>query len=84
MIRKSDVLESVGTGTPPQSTMGPAGGSSGGGGLSIYDSWSFAQGSVDETKLTEYLSGIAIRYLNGCNGVSLEGIASEGYAVYRR
>ena len=35
VMGKSDVLESVGTGTAPQSTMGPAGGSFGGGGLSI-------------------------------------------------
>jgi hypothetical protein len=27
-------------------------------------SWKFAQRSVDETELTEYLSGTAIRYLN--------------------
>ena len=27
------------------------------------DRWSFAQGAVDETGFTEYLSGTAIRYL---------------------
>lgn len=60
---KSDVLESVGTGTAPQSTLGPAGGSSGGWWPFYYDRWSFAQSPVDETALTEYLSGTAIRYL---------------------
>jgi len=64
VMGKSDVLESVGSGTPPQSTMGPAGGSVGGWWPFYYDRWSFAQGSVDETALTEYLSGTAIRYLN--------------------
>ncbi|HJT20785.1 MAG TPA: hypothetical protein VJ746_09955 [Nitrospira sp.] len=64
VIGKSDVLESVGTGTVPQSTMGPAGGNSGGWWPFYYDRWSFAQGSADETALTEYLSGTAIRYLN--------------------
>ena len=63
VMGKSDVLESVGTGTAPQSTMGPAGGSSGGWWPFYYDRWSFAQSSVDETGLTEYLSGTAIRYL---------------------
>ena len=62
VMGKSDVLESVGTGTVPQSTMGPAGGS--GWWPFYYDRWSFAQGSVDETGLTEYLSGTAIRYLH--------------------
>ncbi|BCA53753.1 hypothetical protein W02_08930 [Nitrospira sp. KM1] len=64
VMGKSDVLESVGSGTAPQSTMGPAGGSSGGWWPFYYDRWSFAQGSVDKTSLTEYLSGTAIRYLN--------------------
>ena len=64
VMGKSDVLESVGSGTPPQSTMGPAGGSVGGWWPFYYDRWSFAQGSVDETALTEYLSGTAISYLN--------------------
>ena len=64
VIGKSDVLESVGTGTVPQSTTGPAGGSFGGWWPFNYDRWSLAQGSVDETGLTEYLSGTAIRYLN--------------------
>jgi hypothetical protein len=63
VMGKSDVLESVGTGTVPQSTMGPVGGSFGGWWPFNYDSWSLAQGSVDETGLTEYLSGTAIRYL---------------------
>ena len=64
VMGKSDVLESVGTGTAPQSTMGPAGGSLGGWWPFYYDRWSFAQSPVDETDLTEYLSGTAIRYLN--------------------
>ena len=63
VMGKSDVLESVGTGTAPQSTMGPAGGSVGGWWPFYYDRWSFAQSSVDETGLTEYLSGTAIRYV---------------------
>jgi hypothetical protein len=63
VLGKSDVLESVGTGAIPQSTMGPAEGSSGGWWPFYYDRWSFAQASVDETGLTEYLSGTAIRYL---------------------
>jgi hypothetical protein len=62
VLGKSAVLESVGTGTAPQSTMGPAG-SLGGWWPFNYDSWSLAQSSVDETGLTEYLSGTAIRYL---------------------
>jgi len=64
VMGKSDVLESVGTGAVPQSTMGPAGGSAGGWWPFYYDRWSFAQSAVDETGLTEYLSGTAIRYLN--------------------
>ena len=63
VMGKADVLESVGSGAPPQSTMGPAGASSGGWWPFYYDRWSFAQSSVDETALTEYLSGTAIRYL---------------------
>lgn len=64
VMGKSDVLESVGTGAAPQSTMGPAGGSFGGWWPFYYDRWSFTQSSVDETGLTEYLSGTAIRYTN--------------------
>ena len=64
VMGKSDVLESVGTGAVPQSTMGPAGGSFGGWWPFYFDRWSFAQSSVDETGLTEYLSGTAIRYLH--------------------
>jgi hypothetical protein len=30
-----------------------------------YDSWSFVQSSVDQPERTEYLSGTAIRYLDG-------------------
>ena len=63
VMGKSDVLESVGAGTIPQSTMGPAGASSGGWWPFYFDRWSFAQGAVDETGFTEYLSGTAIRYL---------------------
>lgn len=63
VMGKSDVLESVGTGTAPQSTMGPAG-SVGGWWPFNYDSWSLTQSSVDETGFTEYLSGTAIRYLS--------------------
>lgn len=65
VMGKSDVFESVGAGAAPQSTMGPTGGSSGGWWPFYYDRWSFAQSSVDETGLTEYLSGTAIRYLDG-------------------
>ncbi|BFU94772.1 MAG: conserved exported protein of unknown function [Nitrospira sp.] len=64
IMGKSDVLESVGTGSAPQSTMGPAGGSSGGWWPFYYDRWSFAQSPTDETRFTEYLSGTAIRYVN--------------------
>ncbi len=64
VLGKSDVLESVGAGAVPQSTMGPAGGSSWGWWPFYYDRWSFAQASVDETRLTEYLSGTAIKYLS--------------------
>jgi hypothetical protein len=64
VMGKSDVLESVGAGAAPQSTMGPGEGSSGGWWPFYYDRWSFMQSSVDETALTEYLSGTAIRYLS--------------------
>ena len=43
VMGKSDVLESVGTGTPPQSTMGPAGGSFGGWWPFYYNRWSLTQ-----------------------------------------
>lgn len=64
IMGKSDVLETVGSGSAPQSTMGPAGGSSGGWWPFYYDRWSFAQSPTDETGFTEYLSGTAIRYVN--------------------
>jgi len=61
VLGKSDVFESIGTGTPYQSTMGP--GASSGGWPFYYDRWSFLQGSTDQTGRTEYLSGTAIRYV---------------------
>lgn len=64
IMGKSDVLENVGAGSAPQSTMGPAEGSSGGWWPFYYDRWSFAQSPTDETGFTEYLSGTAIRYVN--------------------
>lgn len=64
VLGKSDVLESVGAGTAPQSTMGPSAGSSGGWWPFYYDRWSFLQGSTDQTGETEYLSGTAIRYVS--------------------
>ncbi|SLM47222.1 conserved exported protein of unknown function [Nitrospira japonica] len=64
IMGKSDVLETVGAGSAPESTMGPAGGSFGGWWPFYYDRWSFAQSPTDETGFTEYLSGTAIRYVN--------------------
>ncbi|MDF0642556.1 MAG: hypothetical protein P0111_00885 [Nitrospira sp.] len=64
IMGKSDVLETVGTGSPPQSTMGQAGGSTGGWWPFYYDRWSLAQSPTDKTEFTEYLSGTAIRYVN--------------------
>jgi len=61
VLGKSDVLESRGSDTPYQSTMGPAAGT--GGWPFYYDRWSFLQGSTDQTGRTEYLSGTAIRYV---------------------
>ncbi|MFI5247915.1 MAG: hypothetical protein ACHQWV_05110 [Nitrospirales bacterium] len=64
VLGKFDVLESMGAGTVPQSTMGPSEGSSGGWWPFYYDRWSFVQSSTDMTGETEYLSGTAIRYLS--------------------
>lgn len=64
IMGKSDVLENVGAGSAPQSTMGPAGGSLGGWWPFYYDRWSFTQSPTDETGFTEYLSGTAIRYVS--------------------
>jgi hypothetical protein len=64
VMGKFDVLESMGTGTAPQSTMGPSAGSSGGWWPFYYDRWSFVQGPTDQTGETEYLSGTAIRYVS--------------------
>jgi hypothetical protein len=72
VLGKSDVLESMGTSPLYESTLGPTAGSfspyAGGWGYwnpFYYDPWSFMQGAADQTGRTEYLSGTAIRYLNG-------------------
>jgi hypothetical protein len=69
---KFDILESMGPAPRYESTLGPAAdsyspslGSWGWWSPFYYDSWSFVQSSVDQPKRTEYLSGTAIRYLDG-------------------
>jgi len=72
VMGKSDVFESMGSGPLYESTLGPAADSfgpyTGGWGWwnpFHYDAWSFVQGAADQTGRTEYLSGTAIRYVNG-------------------
>lgn len=67
---KFDIFESMGSGPLYQSTLGPAAGSfgpyaSGWGWWNPfhYDPWSYMQGSADQIRRTEYLSGTAIRYV---------------------
>ena len=70
VLRKSDVLDSMGSGPTYESTMGPAADSfspyAGGWGRwpFYYDPWSFEQGAADQIGRTEYLSGTAIRYVS--------------------
>jgi hypothetical protein len=71
VLGRSDVLESM-MGPSPlyESTLGPAADSFSpyaGGWWSpfYYDPWSFVQGDADQIGRTEYLSGTAIRYVNG-------------------
>jgi hypothetical protein len=73
VLGRSDIVESM-MGPSPlyQSTLGPAADSfspyaSGWGWWNpfYYDPWSFVQGDADQIGRTEYLSGTAIRYLNG-------------------
>ncbi len=70
VLGKSDVFESMGPSPLYESTLGPAADSfsaySGGWWNPFYyDPWSFVQGAADQTGRTEYLSGTAIRYVNG-------------------
>lgn len=72
VMGKSNVFESMGAGPLYESTLGPAANSfspyAGGWGWwnpFYYDPWSFVQGAADQTGRTEYLSGTAIRYMNG-------------------
>jgi hypothetical protein len=72
VMGKFDILESMGPGPLFESTLGPAGGSFnsyagvwGGWNPFYYDPWSFVQVPGDQIDRTEYLSGTAIRYLNG-------------------
>ena len=71
VMGKFDILESMGAGPLYESTLGPAADSfspyAGGWGWwnpFYYDPWSFVQGAADQTGRTEYLSAIAIRYVN--------------------
>jgi hypothetical protein len=71
VLGRSDVLESM-MGPSPlyESTLGPAADSFSpyaGGWWSpfYYDPWSFVQGAADQIGRTDYLSGTAIRYMNG-------------------
>lgn len=75
VIGKFDILESMGPGPLYESTLGPAADSFGpytgvwgGWNPFYYDPWSFVQVPVDQIDRTEYLSGTAIRYLNGRYG----------------
>ena len=68
--KKSDVLESMGPTPQYQSTLGPAGtsfnplaGAWGWWNPFYLDPWSFVQGSSDQPTWIEYLSGVAIRYI---------------------
>jgi hypothetical protein len=70
VMGKFDILESMGSSPPYESTLGPAADSFGpyAGGWGwwnpfYYDPWSFVQGSADQIGRTEYLSGTAIRYV---------------------
>lgn len=67
VLGKSNVLQFRGSGTPYESTLGPAADSfnSNVGGWwnpFYYDAWSFTQGGGDQTRWIQYLSGTAIRY----------------------
>jgi nucleotide-binding universal stress UspA family protein len=69
VMGKFDILESMGAGPLYESTLGPTadnfGPYSGGWGWwpFYYDPWSFVQGASDQIGRTEYLSGIAIRFM---------------------
>lgn len=72
VLGRSDVVESMGPSPQYQSTLGPTANSyssyAGGWGWWSpfhYDPWSFVQGAADQTGRTQYLSGTAIRYVNG-------------------
>jgi hypothetical protein len=70
VLGKSDVFESMGPSPLYESTLGPAADSfnpyaGGWWNPFYYDPWSFVQGAADQTGRTEYLSGTAIRYVNG-------------------
>lgn len=71
VMGKFDILESMGPSPLYESTLGPTAnsyspylGSWGGWSPFYYDPWSFVQSDADQVERTEYLSGMAIRYVN--------------------
>jgi hypothetical protein len=77
VLGQADVIETMGSGSPFQDTMGATGSSNslfGGWWSPFYlDPWTYAQAGTDQTTWTMYMSGVAIKFLRSDPPQAAEG-----------